>query len=164
MGTAPLDAWTAFFAAQLGAGAAFLGLIFVGLSLNLARILAEPNLPRRAEISLILLILQSVVASVALIPGQPVSAAGLEILVAAGAAWLVATSLAIAIKRHAKGPEEQPRRNLAILQAALLPYLAGATLLVAGQPAGLYLVALGLILSFCKAALDAWVLVIEINR
>lgn len=159
-----LDAWSGFFSGQLAAGAALLGLIFVGLSLNLTRILAEPNLPRRAEISLILLVMQLVVASIALIPGQGVSLVGAEMLLASGIGWLAVTAIAVAILRDARAPEEQPRRNLVLLQLATLPYLAGALTLTAGWPGGLYIVALAVILSFCKATLDAWVLVIEINR
>lgn len=41
------DAWQVFFAAQVGASAALLGLLFVGASLNLDKILAGPLLPRR---------------------------------------------------------------------------------------------------------------------
>ena len=41
--------------------------------------------------------------------------------------------------------------------------LAGALLLI-GRPAALYVAAAGLLLSFVKALLDAWVLLVEINR
>ena len=40
---AALADWQVFFAGQLGAGATLVGLLFVGLSLNLARILAAPE-------------------------------------------------------------------------------------------------------------------------
>lgn len=56
--TPTLAAWQPFFAAQLGAGAALLGLLFVGLSLNLSRILANPPLPLHAEVRLTLLALR----------------------------------------------------------------------------------------------------------
>ena len=101
---ATLAAWEAFFTAQLGAGAALLGLLFVGLSLNLDRILADPNLPRRAEIGLVLLVLQLIVSSVALMPDQSPTAVGIEILAIAGVAWLLTTGLSVAIVRSAPGP------------------------------------------------------------
>ncbi len=75
-----LATWQPFFAAQLGAGAALLGLLFVGLSLNLGRILANPSLPLRAEIGLMLLALQLVVCSILLIPDQGRLSAGIEVL------------------------------------------------------------------------------------
>ena len=54
--------------------------------------------------------------------------------------------------------------NRLLLRTAILPYLAGAAMLLIGAPGALHLVALGLVLSFAKAALDAWVLLVEINR
>jgi hypothetical protein len=44
--------WTAFFRAQLGAAATLGGLVFVGLSLNLTKILSFPALPNRALLAL----------------------------------------------------------------------------------------------------------------
>ena len=60
-----------------------LGLLFVGLSLNLARILADRLrpvlLPVRAEIALIVLVPQLVVGSIALVPDQPRAAMAAEV-------------------------------------------------------------------------------------
>jgi hypothetical protein len=75
-----LAAWQPSFAGQLGAGATLLGLLFVGLSLNLARSLADRLLPVRAEIALIVLVLQLVDGSVALVPDQPRAAMAAEVL------------------------------------------------------------------------------------
>ena len=47
--------WSTFFAAQVGAGAALTGLVFVALSINLKQILAFPGLPSRAAEAIILL-------------------------------------------------------------------------------------------------------------
>ncbi|MFT3972977.1 MAG: hypothetical protein QM699_05890 [Amaricoccus sp.] len=102
-----LDTRAGFFSAQFAAGAALLGLIFVGLSLNLTRILSEENLPRRAEISMVLLVLQLVVASIALIPGQSLALVGVEVLLAAGLAWGITTAIGVAILRHARSDAEQ---------------------------------------------------------
>jgi len=51
-----------------------------------------------------------------------------------------------------------------LLQVATLPYIAGAVMIVLGMPGALNVVVVGMILSFLKAVLDAWVLLIEINR
>ena len=40
-----MSGWEGFFAAQVGASAALAGLIFVGVSLNLAKVLDSPHLP-----------------------------------------------------------------------------------------------------------------------
>lgn len=162
---ATLAAWQPFFAGQLAAGATFLGLIFVGLSLNLARILAEPTLPRRAEIGLLLLALQLVTASIALVPDQGPVATGIEMLAVAVAIWLWTSVTALRIVAGSPGRLRRIAcQNALLLQAALLPYLVGGAMLLAGTGPALHVVALGLILSFLKAGLDAWVLLIEINR
>ncbi len=160
-----LAAWQAFFSGQLGAGAALLGLLFVGLSMNLSRILADPALPPRALISLMLLTLQLVVSSVALIPDQSATAVGAEIVAVSGATWIAATALALGIlRRQAAAGRRFATMNLALLQITLVPYLVGGAMLLAGAAGALHAVALGLILCFVKAALDAWVLLVEINR
>jgi modulator of FtsH protease len=162
---ATLASWEAFFSAQLGGAAALLGLLFVGLSINLTRILGDPSLVRRAEISLSLLMLQFVVSSIMLVPDQGATATGLEVLGVAGLAWGVTAALSRAILRAV--PPDGRRlalSNLLLLRAAILPYLAGAAMLLIGAPGALHLVALGLVLSLVKAALDAWVLLVEINR
>jgi modulator of FtsH protease len=161
---AALASWQGFFSAQLGGAAALLGLLFVGLSINLTRILGDPSLVRRAEISLSLLMLQFVVSSIMLIPDQGPTAVGLETLGVAGLAWVVTAALSRAILRAAPPRGRRLALSNLLLRAAILPYLAGAAMLLIGAPGALHLVALGLILSFVKAALDAWVLLIESDR
>ena len=52
----PLAQWSNFYVAVAGASAALTGLIFVGVSISLAKILSIPSLPNRALVSLILLL------------------------------------------------------------------------------------------------------------
>ena len=49
-------------------------------------------------------------------------------------------------------------------QLALLPYIVGGILLLEGALSGCYWVVGSVIISFLKATLDAWVLLVEINR
>ena len=51
-----MSEWSNFFMAILGAAAALTGLIFVGVSISLTKILSIPTLPGRALISLTLLL------------------------------------------------------------------------------------------------------------
>ncbi len=54
--------------------------------------------------------------------------------------------------------------NLVLTQLALLPYIiAGISVLTRGA-AGLYWLVPAIVISFIKAILDAWVLLVEINR
>ena len=163
---ATLAAWEPFFSAQLSAGATLLGLVFVGLSLNLTRILADPLLPVRAEIALIVLVLQLVAASIALVPDQPRGAAAVEILAVGGMAWLATTAMNRRLVRQAPAPDSRrlALQNMLLLQVATLPYLIGGALLLAGAAQALHVIAFGMIMCLVKAALDAWVLLVEINR
>ena len=160
-----LGSWQAFFSAQLAAGAALVGLLFVSLSLNLARILANASLPKRAEVALLLLMLQLVVASVALIPDQGPKLLGAEVVAVASTVWIATLLHALSFLRAM--PPELRRlgwQSIALLQVAVLPYIAGGAMLLAGAPRALHLLALGMIVSIVKAGIDAWVLLVEINR
>jgi hypothetical protein len=68
--------------------------------------------------------------------------------------------------RGASGPGARRLawQNMAPLQLAVLPYFAGAALLLAGVEDALHALAVGMILCLVKAALDSWVLLVEINR
>ena len=157
--------WQGFFGAQVGAMAALLGLLFVGLSLNLGRIVAASTLVVRAQITLGLLVMQFVVASIMLIPDQGPRAVAVELILVGGLLW-VAGSLGILRILHGApaGTTALVWLNLALFQVATVPYLVGAVLLLTGGPGALHAVAFGMIMCFVKAAFDAWVLLVEINR
>jgi modulator of FtsH protease len=160
-----LDAWQPFFAAQLGAAATLAGLVFVGLSLNLTRILTFPALPTRALMALILLLVVVVVSSLMLIPGQTTNAIAVEILAVGAIGWVSVTAMDLHVLRCGKLQNRAGYiGNLVMLQLAALPYIAGGTLLLGGSSSGLYVVSIGVLVSFVKALLDAWVLLVEINR
>ena len=48
-----MSGWDSFFAAQVGASAALAGLVFVGISINLTKIIASGYLPNRAQEALL---------------------------------------------------------------------------------------------------------------
>lgn len=158
------DAWQVFFVAQISASAALLGLLFVGVSLNLEKILAAPSLTRRALLALLLLLAVFVVGSAALIPGAP---AALKAAAALGAglslAWL-GWSASRDAWRHPATSRTNILFGLALTQAAALPYVVAAGLLLSGVPGALGCVAAAMIASTVKAVADAWVLLVEINR
>ncbi|MBV9121532.1 MAG: hypothetical protein JOZ39_12555 [Chloroflexi bacterium] len=56
------------------------------------------------------------------------------------------------------------RKLVVLAQLATLPVIAGGGLLVAGLPAGLYVVCAANLLAVVEAMLEAWVLLIEIVR
>jgi hypothetical protein len=73
--------WESFFVAEAGASAALAGLIFVGVSINLTRILALPRLPNRAFQALMLLLTVLVVSSLLLVSEQSLPLVSSEVLV-----------------------------------------------------------------------------------
>jgi hypothetical protein len=160
------EAWANFFIAQCGASAALLGLLFVSVSLNLARILSFPQLPDRALVVLLLLFAVLVLSSLMLMPGQPIGAIGVEVL-AIGAVICGLTS-ALGIRSTRRAPADLRwtfARHMALLWVATLPYLVAGILLTWGSAvSGFYWLAAAMMLSFVKSVADAWVLLVEINR
>lgn len=160
-----MQAWANFFLAEAGASAALAGLVFVGVSLNLTKILAGAALPNRALQALILLLTILIVASLMLVPGQPINAVGMETLLVGLVVWGVITYFDV---RSIRTTETQFRRvitfNMVLDQATTLPYvIAGLAVLAQGE-SGLYWLAPAMLFSFIKAIMDAWVLLVEINR
>ena len=156
--------WGDFFAAQLGAAAALLGLLFVGLSLNLAKILENPALPNRALLALGLLLGTLMMSSYVMIPNQGEAVLGYEILCTTIGLCTIAAVVEWRTVRVVDSYYFNFYGNVAFLAAALLPYLVGGWLLVGGSADGLYWVAAAIIISFVKAIADSWVLLVEINR
>ena len=159
------DGWENFFLAEVGAAAALGGLLFVGVSLNLAKIRSFAALPGRALDALLLIMGVLILASLMLIPGQPIALLAAEAIVVGLVLWLPATVRNV---RTLSGIDVQNRRhfvqNLVFLQFAVLPYIVGGLVMLGGSLAGLYWIAAAILISFVKAVLDAWVLLVEINR
>jgi hypothetical protein len=160
-----LDQWDYFFQAQVGASAALAGLIFVSISISLTRILAAPHLPGRALQALVDLFQIFVAASLMLVP-QAVRTAGIEILTISLAIWSVILMLNLRTVRRA--PAMPHRRRLAIRiglsQVTAMLYIgAGIAMLVYGAD-GIFVLVPAMIFSYLVAIIDAWVLLIEINR
>lgn len=151
--------------ALAGAAAALTGLLFVGVSINLKRILSHPRLADRALESLILLIHIVLISSLCLVPGQSTRWLGGEILLLGLVVWTIALYLDLRIcrisppefKRHA-------RRNIIMSQLAILPYICAGPLIFLGTASGAYWLIPAIFLSLLKALSDAWVLLVEINR
>lgn len=160
-----MDGWANFFVAEVGASAALTGLIFVGVSINLQRIIAFPRLINRALLALVVLGTILVVASLMLTPGQPLWLAGAETLGVGVISWVWVLSLDI---RAFIATDRKYRRaylsNVALSQLATLPYIAAGAIMLRYGSIGLYVLVPAVLLAFIKAITDAWVLLIEINR
>lgn len=151
-----MSSWENFFIAEVGASAALTGLIFVGVSINLTRILSLSKLPERALLALIILLAILVVSTLMIVPSQPLLIVAVELLGVGLATWILVTVLDVNILRKT---ESKYRRsfvfNIILSQCAVLPYIvAGITVLVEGVN-GLYWMIPAVIFSFLKAVLDA---------
>jgi hypothetical protein len=165
MAAVSVEDWGNFASAELGAAAALAGLLFVGLSMNLKEILDSPWLPGRSMVALTVLVGVLIVSSYMLIPGQGLAALGIEVAATGLLLCVFCTYSAIGSQRS-KGKQFLLgfSLNLALLEASLVPYVIGGLMLVAGMAQGFYWIAAAMIVSFVKAVVDSWVLLVEINR
>jgi hypothetical protein len=160
-----MPGWETFFTAQVAASAALVGLLFVGVSLNLKMILENDGLPDRALAGFYLLLAILVLSSLMLVPEQPPRLIAVEVLVAGVVLWLTVTRLAIgSLRRSVAENRHYFIRHLLSLQVAVLPYFIGGGLLLAGYQNGMYWIVAAVIVSLFVASTEAWVLLIEINR
>jgi hypothetical protein len=160
-----MPGWDSFFVAQVGASAALAGLVFVGVSINLTKIMSSGHLPNRAQEALLVLLLNLLLSSLFLVPGQTAHSLGVEVLVSGLLVWFAVVYLQLDSFRR-MDPAFRRRSLTAALLGQILSisiWVAGAVLLWQG-PAGVYWLVPGLLLSYLVALAHAWVLTVEINR
>ena len=162
-----MNDWQSFFVAEVGASAALLGLLFVSLSINLTKILSFRPLPNRAFGALLALLAVLVVSSLLLTPGQPTPIVGGEVLVIGLCVWVAITFFDVDVWRNtAKDAQHRPRLvALSVIdQIATLLYVVAGVVVFKYGVVGAYWLVPAFLFSFIKATMDAWVLLIEINR
>jgi hypothetical protein len=84
-----MNEWHDLFVATAGSAAALTGLIFVGVSINLQKILSFPTLPERALLSLILSLTILILSIIFLIPQQMIFYLGMEVTFIAALVWII---------------------------------------------------------------------------
>jgi hypothetical protein len=165
-----MDEWHDFFLATSAAAGVLTGLVFVGVSINLEKILSQPGsgLTGRAAEALILLLAVLTASILLLVPGQSISLMGGEVLVVglAAYAWIVTIQgLHLRTWSTIRSDLRLPLvLRVTVAQISLLPtVIAGIALLTVGFD-GLYWLVAGMVFSTLAAMFDSWVLLVEINR
>ena len=165
-----MNAWHDFFLAQAGAAGVLTGLVFVGVSINLQKIVSDPRsgLAGRAAEALILLVAVLTVSVLGLVPGQGKGLLGAEVLVVGLAAWV--WIVAIQVPRLREWGTMRADLRLSFVLRVVLGQVGTLAMVIAGfavlwvGPGGLYWLVAGTLLSIIAALVDAWVLLVEINR
>ncbi|MDQ0736996.1 hypothetical protein [Arthrobacter agilis] len=160
-----LAAWSDFNVAMVGATAALAGLLIVAMSVNISAILDSTALPARAAAAIGTLTLAIVVGAIGLAPAQPAWAHGLEVL----AAFLVVLGLELHAIRLIVAEPDRPAGERGVKLVAgvlpLVPFAAGAALLLGGVPvAGLAWLAVGCVLAIVGGIMFSWVALVEVLR
>jgi modulator of FtsH protease len=160
-----LAGWDNFFVASAGAAAALAGLLFVALSINLAKILAIPGLTSRAGETFVPLTIILVISLQALVPGIGIRFFACELLFLGTIAWLFATWLeARAYRAHHYVKFGHLALRVVINQPSTLFIAISGLALILGISGGLYWLIPAILLSFVGAMLNAWILLVEILR
>ena len=160
-----MSGWENFFLGELGASAALAGLIFVGLSINLQKIMETLHLPNRVLEALVVLVAVLFLASLMLIPNQSFLAIGIEVLLVGLCEWIIMVFLQIDSLR--KMPAEFRlafARIILTCQMATLSLIIAGVIFLTGGAEGFYWIVAAVLLCFLATFVDIWVLVVEINR
>jgi hypothetical protein len=99
-------------------------------------------------------------------PGQSIRMLGGEILAVAVVILIALIKLQLGYFRDLGPTERRYWTEIIIFNRTVVTVIAiaGAVLLWRGDGVGFYVLALGVLLSFISVGLNAWVLLIEINR
>ena len=142
----------------------------MGISINIAAIAASMRLGTRALEAFVLLVEILLLSALMLIPDVSRVALGWGLLGLGVAAWALIARGHLAALAGRRGPEaaEAPKSSIPVQvllgQVPTLLIVIGAATFVAGAGGGLYWLAPGIIISYVAALLDAWVLLVEIQR
>ena len=165
-----MDEWHDFFLAAAGAAAVLIGLVFIGLSINLELIMANPTYgwTGRALEALVSLMAILIASILLLVPGQGMVIAGVEVLAVGVADWVAVLTLQLRQLRNWQSLEPSVRwkflGRVVTGQVAALAFVSAGVAVVSLGVSGLYLLVAAVILSFVVAVGSAWVLLVEIHR
>ena len=165
-----MEEWHDFFLAAAGAAAVLAGLVFVGVSINLEMIMADPTygLVNRALEALVLLMAVLIATCLLLVPAQGTVVAGVEVLTVGVVDWAAIVAIQLLQLRNWQSLDPSFRWHfvprVVLGQAATLPFVVAGLALVSWGVEDLYWLVAGVVLSIVVAVTDAWVLLVKIHR
>ena len=158
-----METWQTYGVICGGIAGALLGLLFVAVSIRVDVIGRSPELRNRAAQTLALFLVPALAGLVFGLPAQPLIAAGIEFAVVA-----VATAVAFVVLDHRAGMAVRGSGLSRLLDvtaprtATCVIVAVGAALLIAGLPAGAYVVAFGTVIAIVGGVVSAWLFLIRI--
>jgi hypothetical protein len=161
--------WGEFFLAAAGATAALSGLIFVALSVNLRTVLdiekrgGENFLTGRAIEALVALLNVLVISIIALTPTISRGALAAAILVVAAESGISPGRVLYVTRGQTELSKATLLRLFSAMALTATLVVSGVTLAVHGGGGLLWLPA-AFVLAICVAAINAWVMVVEVLR
>jgi type IV secretory pathway TrbD component len=165
METSAIAGWSEFLVAAAGAVGALAGLLFVSLSINLARIIEAPGISGRAAETIILLAGTLAGILVLLMPHLSPAHLGMALATVAVPTWFIPMAIQFRVLRERKYYRRSYEVSRVVLyQVAALPGVLACVALGGFIPGGIAWFAVGVILSMLVAVLNAWVLLVEILR
>lgn len=156
--------WQNLGVATAGAAAALTGLLFVAVSINLKRILQYPSLPARAAGTLALLLCLLLASVFILGPDQSNRMLGAELAVTGLSLALGAVVPGLRADRSVGNPPNTTLVALIILLLPAISLIVAGLSLAAERGGGLYWLLAATIFGFTGAVVNAWVLLVEIER
>jgi len=155
------EGWSDFLVAASGASAALAGLVFVGISINLSRIIALPGLPARAGQTIVVLANSLALTLIALGPSDSRVGLGVVILLVALAGWSSVLYIQFRTGEDATVRQHRPG-TIVMLQLSTVPFIVCGVSMLANGGGGLYWMQAGVILSLLVGLANGWVLLVEI--
>lgn len=160
-----MEAWHDFLITVAGASAALVGLLFVGLSINLDQLLEIPHLLLRAAASLLTLTGTLIISCLLLAPDASLAVYGLSILVVSLATWGAVTYLGIrAVGRAPDANRTHQVLALVGLQLATLPTVMAGVMVWQREEEGLNWLVPAFLIAFVAVMVNSWVLTVESRR
>jgi hypothetical protein len=153
--------WHDYFVMVGGGSAALTGLVFVAMTLHLQEIVADPVQRHRSRTILAGLTAVFIRCALVLMGGQNAQAIAVELF---GVLLVVEYLLFTSIRQAARSADQAVLWRTIGSFACLVFEQAGAVILFAGNPWGLYVVGIGMMSSFIFMVTGAWLLLVGVGQ